>query len=458
MKNFIIMFAFVLTFIHVIHKAEAQETEAYPPQETEYEDSIEELVDSFTINEFGLSWPLNDASHLEDFAMTTHALSEIDMSWPQGTATPSKECGICHRAIYREFAYGFGADLHYKGIPYKSVEDQLLNIPAQVSSSGTAHALAGMDPFPIHARDIEEGGVSCNVCHFPEPFDIPDIENEKMIKPKGRPKDHELGGLTCASCHLTKDGKIRGPHKVKAPHKTVQDKRMHTSAMCAYCHSTGKRVVGKQTQTFLEWREDFHRPGLGNQHCQDCHMPRTMRKSAEFDEVPVRAVARHLWTGGHSPQRLKSALSMVMVQSRKDQSPVTFHVINIGAGHSVPTGSNRRGIYLRAHVTDSSGKVAAYREWMFAPWYGDRPDDRAFLEEDKKRPDAEAAMQADAQGPHESPVRAGEERVLLWDPELKTGNYVVEASLVYDLNRYNNMLFTEDQSEIYHTSLSIQVK
>jgi hypothetical protein len=25
--------------------------------------------------------------------------------------------------------------------------------------------------------------------------------------------------------------------------------------MCAYCHILGKRVVGKQTQTFLEWRD-----------------------------------------------------------------------------------------------------------------------------------------------------------------------------------------------------------
>jgi hypothetical protein len=33
------------------------------------------------------------------------------LEFPLGTATPSEECGACHEAIYREFAYGFGADL-----------------------------------------------------------------------------------------------------------------------------------------------------------------------------------------------------------------------------------------------------------------------------------------------------------------------------------------------------------
>lgn len=91
-------------------------------------------------------------------------------------------------------------------------------------------------------------------------------------------------------------------------------------------------------------------------------------------------------------------------------------MINIGAGHSVPTGSNRRAVYLTAQLLDASGIAVATQEWMFAPWYGDRPDDRAFLEADKTRPDAVAATQADAQGPHEPPVRAGEERILAWGP------------------------------------------
>ena len=308
------------------------------------------------------------------------------MSFPEGTATPSETCGGCHKAIYREFAFGFGSDIHYKPTTVPTKPGEKLAMPAKVSDTATAHAFAGVEPYPVHAREAEEEGRSCNVCHFPEPFAIPDINVPEMTKPKARPKGKEAGGLTCASCHLTPEGKIRGPFTVKGPHDTVADPAIRTSAMCAYCHSMGKRVTGKQTQTFLEWRDDFNKPGLGKQHCQDCHMPRTMRKVAEDSDTPERAVARHLWTGGRSQQRLASALSMAISQPEEGKPGLAMHVINIGAGHSVPTGSNRRGIYLNVEILDNKGKKMATKEWMFAPWYGNRPDDKKFLEEDKKAP------------------------------------------------------------------------
>ncbi len=378
------------------------------------------------------------------------------LDFPMGAATPSEQCGVCHQAIYREFATGFGSDLKYKRMIYRSGDNKVLTLPAEISTSVTPHAAAGVDSFPIHARGAEEKGRSCNVCHFPEPFELPDLDLLKLLEPKARASEKEVGGLTCASCHLTPDGKMRGPFRVKATHQTVEDPKMKTSAMCAYCHAMGERVVGKQTQTFLEWREDFHKPGLGSQHCQDCHMPRTLRKSAEDFDVPVRAVARHLWTGGHSFQRVQSALSLASVQVDEGRPDLEFHVINIGAGHSVPTGSNRRAVYLVAEIHDGKELIAS-REWMFAPWFGNRPDDKAFLEEDKKSSEREAAM-ADAQGPHEAPIRAGESRILSWVPELKVGHYTVRSRLVYDLNRYNDRAFLDDQTEIYRSSLKLKIK
>lgn len=186
-------------------------------------------------------------------------------------------------------------------------------------------------------------------------------------------------------------------------------------------------------------------------------MPRTVRKVAEAFDAPERAVARHLWTGGRSLQRLQSALSLVAVRPDSAKSAFDLHLINIGAGHSVPTGSNRRAVYLLAEISDAAGRIVAARDWMFAPWYGPRPDDKSFLEKDKSRPDAVAAMQADAQGPHEAPIRAGEERVLAWAPALKSGIYTLKMRLVYDLNRYNDRAITEDQTEFNHTSLTFKV-
>jgi len=375
----------------------------------------------------------------------------------KGTATPSEECGACHQAIYREFQYGFGGDIHFSGMVTGPATEERLLMPGNASAGASAHATAGLDPFPLHARDIEEEGRSCDVCHFTKAFAIPPMDSPEVGKPVGRPKEQESGGLSCSSCHLTPEGKIRTPHQVDAPHETVLEPAIQTSAMCAYCHSVGKRLEGRQTQTFLEWREDFNKAGLGKQQCQDCHMPRTTRKVAEDFDVPLRPVARHLWTGGHSSQRLGMALSLTLVQPEANSKKVEFHLINIGAGHSVPTGSNRRAMYLRAEAVTADGKVLSKQEWLFAPFYGKRPDDRKFLEEDKKLPDAKSQIQADAQGPHEAIIRAGEERILAWTPDLKAGSYTVRAKLIYDLNRYNDPAFTEDQTSLTSTSLPLQV-
>ena len=383
--------------------------------------------------------------------------ASVTVKFPQGTATPSEVCGECHKAIYREYAFGFGDDGHVRDVATTTSGGRSISHPSNVSSMATAHAMSGTDPFPRHAREDEASGTSCNVCHFPEAFNLPDLNVSEIFKPKPRSKDTETVGLTCASCHLTPDGKIRGPYNLRAPHENSPDVTMKTSVMCAYCHSLGKRIAGKQTQTFLEWRDDFWKQGLGSQNCQDCHMPRTNRKLAEEYDVPDRVAARHLWTGGHSLQRLQNALNLVTVQPDKGSPKFEFHVINIGAGHSVPTGSNRRAVYLQVEALNPKGEVVAGKSWTFAPSYGSRPDDKAFIEEDRKLPDAKAAMQADAQGPHESIIRAGEERIMSWSPALKPGSYTVQARLVHDLNRYNDPTATGDQTLFKTTSLAVSV-
>lgn len=374
-----------------------------------------------------------------------------------GRSPTSEECGTCHVTIYREYAMGFGADLKYRDSPSRPPQERVLDVPAGVSTSGTGHALAALEPFPVHALGNGTDNESCRPCHFPRTFTLPDLEHPERGRPNPRPETEDAGGVRCISCHLTPEGAIRAPHRVQAPHETIQDERIHTSAMCAYCHSLGSYAPGKQTQTFLEWREDFFKAGLGRQHCQDCHMPRTLRKTAESHDVPVRPVARHLWTGGHSTQRVMNAATAVIVQPVAGESRFEFHVINVGAGHSIPTGSNRRGLYLIVEAEDPKERIVASREWLFATWYGDRPDDRAFLEENRQRSDSVSATQADLHGPHESVLRAGENRILTWDPDLKPGSYTIRARMIYDLNRYNDWTESQDQTETVTASLSCQI-
>jgi hypothetical protein len=213
------------------------------------------------------------------------------MDFPQGTGTPSEVCGACHKAIYEEFSEGFGSDLRWtkmKNCPSSEPKVAVLEGVAKgVSPSTTAHAAAGTDPWPIDAVKVEENGKDCNVCHYSVPLAYPDMNTKVVARPSPRTPNH-AGGITCVTCHLTPDGKIRGSYTVEAPHATVKDDRIKTSVACAFCHREGERVVGKQTQTFLEWRDDFFQSGLGSEHCQACHMPRTVRSGlATLAQLPL---------------------------------------------------------------------------------------------------------------------------------------------------------------------------
>ena len=388
------------------------------------------------------------------FSSSALAFAE-DLSFPQGSATPSETCGACHGAVYREYVLGVGSDMRPSGPGSQTVPGGTIAMPAKVSSSATAHASSG-----THTQGVAGARMAyCNGCHFPDSFQISETDVAGKNKPNsGMPAK---GGLTCAGCHLTPDGNIRATHPTSAPHRTVVEPALRNSAFCGHCHgydTPDKRVIGKMFQTYLEWQEDFNKPGLGKQQCQDCHMPRTLRKTAEEFDVPPRAVARHLWTGAHSRQRHLDSLSLTIVQPEKGNHRLNLHVSNIGAGHSIPTGAAERAVFLRVEVLDGKGASQARKEWMFAPSYGNRPDDKAFLEQDKKLPNGAAAAKADAQGPHESSLRAGEERVLPWEPALAPGEYTVKATLVYTLDRYDDKPAHDDLSEIGNATLTFMTK
>ncbi|MBU5638667.1 hypothetical protein KOM00_18215 [Geomonas sp. Red69] len=377
-------------------------------------------------------------------SISTIALAE-PVTFPKGAATPSETCGECHQVLFKEYALGVGSDNHSANH----------SIPATVSPAATAHATSKFTPL------ASGGSVEwCRSCHFAGSFNIPG-KNEVGKQMPNVVNAGEIS-ITCATCHLTPEGKVRSVRNSKnAPHASVVEPALQTSAVCAHCHvdTTNTRIVGGQYQTYLEWRDDFHKPGLGAQECQDCHMPRTLRKVAEDSDGAPVAVGRHLWTGGHSAQRLGGSLSLSIIQRDQDKAILSFSVTNIGAGHSVPTGPNARGVYLSVDVLDRQGVSRARKEWLFAPNFSGRPDDKAFLEEDKKLSGYEAYAQtrADAQGMHEPPVRAGEERLLDWNPSLAPGLYTVKARLRYTTDRFRTPA-ADDEKEMGNAALLITNK
>lgn len=359
------------------------------------------------------------------------------LEFPQGKATPSEDCGRCHEAIYREHVLGIGSDSR---VPYalkRPDASGLIPLPARTSSTATAHASAGN-----HLAGVPEEKLSyCRGCHAP---------------------GNAQGGMTCAGCHLGAGGKVLGPRGVadpKAPHKVAASKAFQNSELCGQCHTSNKdkRIPGQEMLTFLEWKEDFAGAGLGSQQCQACHMPRTLRKVSEGFGGQPRPSARHLWAGSNSRQRHLDSLSLTLLQPRDGEGAVALQLSNIGAGHSAPTGASNRAVSLKASVLDQGGACLASREWLFAPNHGTRPDDRAFLDEDNARGDALAAR-ADAQGRHEPPIRAGEDRILDWTPGLAPGAYAVKAVLTYSEDRYEPGHEREGGREIGSARLHFVVK
>ena len=101
------------------------------------------------------------------------------MEFPDGTATPSELCGSCHQAIYKEFSTGFGSDLRWNDMrnypPTQPATALLEGVAKGMARSGTAQ-----NPWPLDARNIEDHGKQCNVCHFPQPFDYPDLNAARI--------------------------------------------------------------------------------------------------------------------------------------------------------------------------------------------------------------------------------------------------------------------------------------
>ena len=129
--------------------------------------------------------------------------------FPQGTATPSEVCGECHKAIYREFAFGFGSDRQYNATTLGSPQDKRLTLPAVVSATATAHAFAGVDPFPIHGNRSRGQIIQC----LPVPAGLRSRNGEPgKCQAKPRPKNQETDGRPC-QLPLKPEEKFAGPKR-----------------------------------------------------------------------------------------------------------------------------------------------------------------------------------------------------------------------------------------------------
>lgn len=256
----------------------------------------------------------------------------MQVETPRGIASVSaKECGRCHREIYREWA-------------------------------GSMHARAWTEPY-FQVDFKYDGSLQiCLNCHTPLVNQQQDLvlgfRDRDKFDPILAPNpayDASLRdeGVTCAVCHI-RNGRIVGPFPTdRAPHPVEHDPEMSKGIKpCLKCHV----VSGKRWDTF------YAIPPCGTvaeidaggqaMDCVDCHMPAVVRPAAEG--MSARKGRRHLFQGGHHPERVKESLR---VEHRLEKDELVVTLTNVGAAHYLPTGTPDRHLTLELKLLGPGGEA-----------------------------------------------------------------------------------------------------
>lgn len=335
----------------------------------------------------------------------------------EGDATKIIMCSACHKKIYKEMVFGEGADFHTG--PWPGPDGELIHLPdlqRDFYPNSSPEHLAYVSPMTVAsiAKEPLEKQDACRACHAPTLI----LQGEDRPKNPKLREDNRLDGVSCASCHLDKDGNVNGKYDLSAPHPTVQNPlftEARSAELCAACHQSDDAAPAQQT--FLEWRTDF--APKDDRTCQTCHMPREVRLFSEiFSDRPKRAIGRHLFAGGHSPSMLKKAATLSLEQDPEHPEQIHIGVTNSGAGHSLPTGHGSRAVLLHVKI--------------------EGPDGTVLLDSKPSTPLAVYAVHPGLGAPSDiihPAIRAGATEKVTVKLSGQPGQYRMTAGLFYDLDR-----------------------
>ena len=262
----------------------------------------------------------------------------MQVETPGGIASlRAKDCGTCHREIYDEWA-------------------------------GSMHARAWTEPyFQVDFR-YDGSQQICLNCHTPlvdqqqnlvqgfrdrdkfDPILAPNPNYDEALRDEG---------VTCAVCHV-RNGRIVGPFRTdNGPHPVEYDPEMSEGIKpCLKCHV----VAGKRWDTFYAippcGTVAEIEAGKQTIDCVSCHMPPVVRPTAEG--MPARKGRRHLFQGGHEPERVKESLR---VDHRLEKDGLIVTLTNVGAAHYLPTGTPDRHLTLELKLLGPGGE--ALKEKVF---------------------------------------------------------------------------------------------
>ncbi len=302
-------------------------------------------------------------------APATEVVTPLTRPWeryipPQATPAGlpnlrASHCGTCHTEIYQEW-------------------------------KSTTHAVAWEDA-QFQAEWKKDGELwLCVNCHTPlanqRPTLVTGLLSGDFRRPVTKPNplfdsalQHE--SITCAVCHV-RGGAVIGPGKATmAAHMTRTDPTLLSQALCEGCHNVQARLSDTLLCSFNtgdEWRANG-KEGTADEPkrgCIDCHMPTVERPMVAGG--PKRPGRRHTWYGA-GIAKLPGDIDVVRaayqpgydleLKATTDPDPVQgqasvqidLAIINLRAGHYIPTGDPERFITLALSLgrPDAAGTPSA---------------------------------------------------------------------------------------------------
>ncbi|MFM7203684.1 MAG: hypothetical protein ACKO6N_23130 [Myxococcota bacterium] len=274
------------------------------------------------------------------------------------SATLAQDCAsTCHPSQLLEWEEGAGSDM--VAAPIWDSQDAAGNLdPYNTLETGSMHNLSWKDyEFQlIYHEQTDANAKTCIRCHVPDTALAPkDLAGVYAPFSRGLNVPNASEGITCVSCHLTPEGEIAGDMEITASTKShavvVEPSFVDGVSICASCHDDP--LFGALSATVTEHLSQ--RPDA-NTTCVSCHM--TDWSTGEI---------RHSFPGGHSPTKLKAALSLTVPATITTRDSFSATLKNVGAMHNVPTGEQFRAFVVSVKVFDSKNKQVLVKEVWLTP-------------------------------------------------------------------------------------------
>jgi len=248
---------------------------------------------------------------------------------------PASACGECHEVIYQQWLNSKHAkstlqhDAIYKGMYDWAMEDTQGKLQKNCIS---CHAPMSTVFHSFEAdTNFNEDGVTCQFCHSAS-----DISGSQS------PGDIQIDLTAVYSDN---------PAPANEEHPVNHRDFFAKSDICLPCHAQMKTPTQLEAcATGFEWESFYEKT---QKTCQDCHMPSSEPGNS------------HQFPGTHVGELLKNSVEM-QLNWKRDKNVLSIFLLNISAGHALPTGTPLRMVMLKVNAYDGQGELV-WENWKQNP-------------------------------------------------------------------------------------------